>query len=90
MKHWQPDAEATALAPPNKRGKRGKRHAPHEVAHWETVDRYTPPAPAKRSAELPAALAGLTLVAAACIGLCLTLYQLSGPRDTFAEDRPVE
>jgi hypothetical protein len=32
------------------------------------------------------ATAGLALVAAACIALSLTLYQLAGPRDVFADD----
>ncbi|MFL6754490.1 MAG: hypothetical protein ACJ8EH_07665 [Sphingomicrobium sp.] len=30
------------------------------------------------------ATAGILLVAAACVGLSVTLYQLAGPRDVFA------
>lgn len=30
------------------------------------------------------ATAGLVLVAAACVGLAVVLYQLAGPRDVFA------
>jgi hypothetical protein len=83
VKHWKPEGEATAVAPPKRRGKR--LTAPRELAHWATVDRYAPPAPEKRRAELPAAIVGLALVAAACVGVCVMLYQVSGPRDTFAE-----
>ena len=32
------------------------------------------------------ATAGILLIAAACIGLSATLYQLAGPRDVFAEE----
>ena len=80
MKHWQPDAEVD-LRPPKGRGKRGRR----ELAHWATVDRYEAAPLPKRKGELTGAVAGLALVAAACIGICALLYQLSGPRDTFAE-----
>jgi len=32
------------------------------------------------------ATAGILLVAATCVGLSITLYQLAGPRDAFAEE----
>jgi hypothetical protein len=32
------------------------------------------------------ATAGVLLVAAACVGLSITLYQLAGPRDVFAAE----
>ena len=31
------------------------------------------------------ATAGILLVAAACLGLSMTLYHIAGPRDVFAE-----
>lgn len=39
-----------------------------------------------RTASWPhGATAGVLLVAAACLGFSLTLYQVAGPRDSFAE-----
>jgi hypothetical protein len=32
------------------------------------------------------ATAGLMLVAAACLGVAVVLYQVAGPRDVFEED----
>jgi hypothetical protein len=32
------------------------------------------------------ATAGILVLAAACLGLSLTLYHLAGPRDVFAEE----
>lgn len=32
------------------------------------------------------AIAGILLVAAACIGFSLMLYHVAGPRDVFAEE----
>jgi len=34
------------------------------------------------------ATAGLLLIAGACFGLSMTLYQIAGPRDVFAESGP--
>ena len=36
------------------------------------------------------ATAGILLVAAACLGISLTLYHLAGPRDAFAESPAAE
>ena len=41
---------------------------------------------AQRSSWPQGALAGILLVAAACIGFSLMLYHLAGPRDVFAEE----
>ena len=54
-------------------------------------DRKSRPQPSAASASArkswpDGATAGLVLVAAACIALSLTLYQLAGPRDVFADD----
>ncbi len=44
-----------------------------------------------RKASWPAgATAGILLVAAACIAVSLTLYQVAGPRDVFAESAAAE
>jgi Na+/H+-translocating membrane pyrophosphatase len=40
---------------------------------------------ARKAAWPEGATAGLVLVAAACLGLSMTIYQLAGPRDAFAE-----
>lgn len=42
-------------------------------------------APARKASWPEGATAGIILVAAACIGLSMTLYQVAGPRDVFAE-----
>ena len=41
---------------------------------------------ARRQSWPQGATAGILLVAAACIGLSMTLYHVAGPRDVFAQD----
>jgi len=43
-------------------------------------------ATARRQSWPEGATAGILLVAATCVGLSLTLYQLAGPREVFAEE----
>jgi len=43
-------------------------------------------ATARRQSWPEGATAGILLVAATCVGLSITLYQLAGPRDAFAEE----
>ena len=43
-------------------------------------------ATAKRQSWPAGATAGILLVAAACLGVSMTLYHLAGPRDVFEED----
>lgn len=87
MKPWKPDAEFTELTPPKRRGKRSL----DESGHWARVDSFALPKPAKRPAEISAALVGLAIVAAGCGALCFALYQVTGPRDTFVSgDGPVQ
>ena len=82
MKHWTPEGEATQLRPPKRHGKRVR--GTNVLTSWTLVDTYAPAPPPKRKAELQGAVAGLALVAVACIGVCFGLYQLLGPSDTFA------
>ena len=83
MKHWKADAQLAGTRSP-------KARAPHpralnEFERWAKVDAFELPKAPKRRAERSGALAGLILVATACAGLCFMLYQVSGPRDTFAQ-----
>ena len=41
---------------------------------------------ARRQSWPQGATAGILLVAAACLGVSLTLYHVAGPRDVFAQD----
>jgi hypothetical protein len=41
---------------------------------------------ARRQSWPQGATAGILLVAAACLGLSMTLYHVAGPRDVFAQD----
>jgi hypothetical protein len=45
-------------------------------------------APARRASWPEGATAGILLVAAACLGLSMTLYELAAPRDVFAQEMP--
>jgi len=83
VKHWKPEGDVAALAPLKRRGKRAR--SPDKLTSWSLVDSYAPaPAHSRRKGELPGAVVGLALVAVGCAGICLLLYQLLGPRDTFA------
>ena len=41
---------------------------------------------ARRQSWPQGATAGILLVAAACLGVSMTLYHVAGPRDVFAQD----
>jgi hypothetical protein len=41
---------------------------------------------ARRQSWPQGATAGILLVAAACVGVSMTLYHVAGPRDVFAQD----
>jgi hypothetical protein len=63
--------------------------------HWKpdgTSDRWTPAEGAARPKKQwpEGATAGLVLVAVACLGLGMVLYQVAGPRDVFEEDGAAE
>jgi hypothetical protein len=48
-------------------------------------------APAAKPKSWPTgATAGLLIVAAACVGLAVVLYQVAGPSDVFEKDAPFE
>ena len=47
-------------------------------------------APARKASWPEGATAGILLVAAACIAVSATLYQVIGPRDVFAKSAPAE
>jgi hypothetical protein len=57
-----------------------KPEQPHSLGH----------APARKASWPEGATAGILLVAAACIGVTVTLYTVAGPRDVFAESAPTE
>ena len=46
-------------------------------------------APATKAVWPEGATAGILLVAAACLALSATLYQVAGPRDVFAQSQDV-
>jgi hypothetical protein len=55
------------------------------------TNRPTPACVPTHKASWPeGATVGILLVAAACLALSLTLYQVAGPRDVFAEGVPSE
>ena len=56
------------------------------MKRYRTIQPPRVQAIAKARATWPeGATAGLLLVAAACLGLSMTLYHIAGPRDVFAE-----
>ena len=89
MKHWKAHPEAAATRPPKVRGPGVRARVSGlggELERWARVDAFEPSKSAARHADRSGALVGLIIVAAACAGLCFTLYQVSGgARDTFAE-----
>jgi hypothetical protein len=83
VKHRKAQAEL-AEAPPQA-ARRPELRAPGTLERWARVDSFEAPRAASRQSELSGAVVGLVLVATACAGLCLMLYQVTGPRDTFVE-----
>ncbi|MFL6829298.1 MAG: hypothetical protein ACJ8D5_01600 [Sphingomicrobium sp.] len=59
--------------------------------HWNPKDDLAEVRQARAPRrEWPAgATAGIALVAAACLGVVVTLYWVAGPRDAFADDTAV-
>ena len=58
-------------------------HPDEARERWSATD--APAAPRAKRPPWPAgATVGLLLVAAACLGLAVALYQVAGPRDVFA------
>jgi hypothetical protein len=84
VKHWKADA-GLAQPPPKKKARGPRLGAPAVLDRWARVDSFEQPKAQRRGAEWSGAIAGLVLVATACVGLCFVLYQVTGPRDTFAE-----
>jgi len=83
VKHWKAELQ---LAEPALRKARGPRlRAPSAFERWARVDSLELPKSPRRQGDFSGAVAGLVLVATACVGLCFVLYQVTGPRDTFAE-----
>jgi hypothetical protein len=69
--HWKPDTNAVPLRP----GK-ARREWTRLQAYWQDEVRSRP---------LPdGGKAGLILVAAACLGAAIGIYQVLGPREIFA------
>lgn len=69
--HWKPDTSAVPLPPARARRKWTRLHA-----YWRGEARSRP---------LPdGAKAGLVLVAAACVGVAVGMYQAFGPLEVFA------
>ena len=58
--------------------------------HWKPETKSARPL-AVQTRKLPAgATAGLLLVAAACVGAAVVLYQVTAPRSVFEKDAPFE
>jgi hypothetical protein len=53
--------------------------------HWKP-ETHVARVPARQKSWPEGATAGLLLVAAACFGVALIVYQVAGPRDVFEED----
>jgi hypothetical protein len=86
VKHWK--AETEPVEPPPQAARRPQLRA---LERWARVDSFEAPKAPSRQSELSGAVVGLVLVATACAGLCLMLYQVTGPRDTFVEgDGPID
>jgi hypothetical protein len=92
VKHWNAQDEAAGpAAQATRKPRRAIPRAGAEVDRWTRVDSFEAPKPQRRQADRSGALAGLVLVATACAGLCFMLYQVTGPRDTFASgEGPVD
>lgn len=60
--------------------------------HWNPEDDFARARQArpKRSAWPAGAIPGIALVAAACLGVAVTLYCVAGPRDAFADDHAID
>ena len=55
--------------------------------HWKPDDDIATGTPVEPRKAWPAgATAGLLLVAAACVGVAVALYQVAGPRDVFGAE----
>jgi ferric-dicitrate binding protein FerR (iron transport regulator) len=89
VKHWKAELQLAEPAP--RKARRPRLRAPSAFERWARVDSLEPPKSPRRQGDFSGAVAGLVLVATACVGLCFVLYQVTGPRDTFAEaDKAVD
>lgn len=77
-KHWRPDDTVVPIA-----AARARRD-------WWRASSYPAGGTRRASKWPPGAVAGVVLVAAACAGISVGLYQVAGPRDAFAPDAPIE
>lgn len=72
-KHWRPDLDATELRPSRTR------------REWTRIQGYLPE---EARGPIPeGAKVGLLLIAAACVGAAIAVYQVWGPRDAIARDQ---
>ena len=78
-KHWRPDE--TVVRGRFRAGKRLKSLAEFTPPEW--LGQF---APSNRTALSDGAKAGLVLMAAACLGIAVGLYQAFGPSDVFERD----
>jgi hypothetical protein len=83
VKHWKAETELTELPP--RTAERPRLRPLGGLERWVRVDSFEAPKPPRRQSELSGAVVGLALVATACFGVCLTLYQVTGPRDRFVD-----
>ena len=77
MKPWRPETDALPLRP-----KLARRE-------WTRLHNYWR-APTERPKLPDGAKAGLVLLAAACIGAAIGLYEVAGPRDVFERDSAID
>lgn len=80
-KHWRPDETEVPLRPAKARS-RARRDWTRAHGYWRDEVRSRPLP--------PGAKAGLVLLAAACLGVAIGLYQLAGPSDVFERDHAVD
>lgn len=93
-KHWRPDEEVVrARFGGGKRLRSLDEFVPPEFVGRPSTALRTGMQRAKRQRLPDGAKAGLLLVAAACVGIAVALYQVMGPREVVApgaENRVVE
>ena len=72
-KHWRPNTEMRPL------------HLSRARREWTRIEGYWPDE--ARGPMPEGAKVGLLLIAAACVGAAIAVYQVWGPRDVIARDQ---
>lgn len=82
-KHWKPGQQLDCVD--SRRADRWESRAAEGVTPWSLEDSFAAPPAPRRKTEMSGAVVGLALLTVACVGICAGLYQLMGPRSSFAE-----